>query len=191
LRIIAGRWKGRLIATPEGQATRPLTDRLKQSLFDWLGQDLSGLRVADVCAGSGSFGIEALSRGAAEVHFIESGRHAAPVIQANLERLGSPAGATVHAAPFALVLPRLADLDLVFCDPPFPWFGERPDDLARMLALAAAAIQPDGAVLIRGESGHELPPVPAATLVESDRRTWGRSWVAWLNRPAAAPSPEA
>ena len=64
LRIIAGAYRGRRLAAPPGLATRPLPDRVKQALFDWLGQRLDGLRVADCCAGSGAFTFEALSRGA-------------------------------------------------------------------------------------------------------------------------------
>ncbi|MHC5067298.1 MAG: RsmD family RNA methyltransferase, partial [Planctomycetota bacterium] len=79
-RIIAGNWKGRRLRTPPGLATRPLLDRIKQSIFDILGQDLTGWRVADCCAGSGSFGIEAASRGAKEVHLIECGHEAADTI---------------------------------------------------------------------------------------------------------------
>src|SRR5687768_3944930 len=64
LRIIAGTFKGRRLAAPPGLATRPLPDRVKQALFDWLGQRMDGLHVADCCAGSGAFAFEALSRGA-------------------------------------------------------------------------------------------------------------------------------
>lgn len=181
LRVISGAWKGRRLSAPPGLDTRPLTDRIKQSLFDWLGQRMDGWRVADVCAGSGAFGIEAASRGAAEVHLIEPGRHALPTIAANLDHIGRPASIRVHPYRFQAVLPGLSGLDLVFCDPPFPWFADEPELLASLLALAAAAIGPDGAVLIRGEVGHDLPAVPGG-LTEHDRRTYGRSWVAAFGR---------
>lgn len=178
MRVIAGKWKGRTLDAPDGLATRPLPDRIKQSLFDWLGQDLSGLAVADVCAGSGGFGIEAGSRGADVVHLIEPGRHAVPVIRANLRRIGDPPLIRLHPRPFQAVLPDLAGLDLVFADPPFPWFVEEPALITELLRLAAAALAPDGAVVIRGETGTDLPGHPG--LAERERRAYGRSWVARL-----------
>ena len=97
LRIIAGTHKGRKLLAPPGLETRPLPDRIKQSLFDWLGQSCEGLRVADICAGSGSFGCEACSRDAKEVHLIESGKHAISNLQANMRVLGQPPGLRLHA----------------------------------------------------------------------------------------------
>ncbi len=186
MRVIAGKWKGRALDAPDGLATRPLPDRIKQSLFDWLGQDLSGLTVADICAGSGGFGIEAASRGATAVHLIEPGRHAIPVIRANLRRLGEPPVIRLHPRPFQAALPGLSGLDLVFADPPFPWFAEEPALIAELLRLAAAALAPDGSVVIRGEAGADLPEHPE--LVERDRRAYGRSWVALLVRAPENPA---
>lgn len=180
LRVIAGAWKGRRLEAPPGLDTRPLTDRIKQSLFDWLGQTLEDWRVADVCAGSGAFGIEAASRGAREVHLIEPGRHALPTIRANLAKLGEPAQIRLHPREFQRVLPGLSGLDLVFCDPPFPWFREQPALLGEMLALATAAIAADGGIVVRGEDGQELPPCPGLRVCE--RRAYGRSWVALLQK---------
>jgi len=182
LRIISGVWGGRRLQAPPGQDTRPLTDRIKQSLFDWLGQSMDGWRVADACAGSGAFGIECASRGAAEVHLCEPGRHAIPTIEANLRLLGDPPALRLHRRGCERVLAELSGLDLVFCDPPFPWFSEEPELLGRMLTLAGAAVASDGLVLIRGERGHELP---AHGLFERERRAYGRSWVALLARQGA------
>ncbi len=176
LRIIGGTFSGRKLLAPPGLDTRPLPDRIKQSLFDWLGQDLSGLRVADVCAGSGGFGIEAFSRGATEVHLIEPGRHALPALSANLRVIGSPAAVRLHQRMFQHALPLLKDLDLIFADPPFPWFTEEPALLSDLLRLAAASLQPRGELVLRGERGHDLPPLPP-TLRRSDLRFYGRSWV--------------
>ncbi len=179
LRIIAGTWKGRRLLAPPGLETRPLPDRIKQSLFDLLGQRCDGLAVADVCAGSGSFGCEALSRGARVVHLVESGRHAISIIQANQRTLGSPPALVLHTRPFQSALAALKELDLVFCDPPFPWFQSEPETLAEMLRLGAAALAPNGRLVVRGERGFDLPPLPP-TLRESDRRFYGRSWVVVL-----------
>ncbi|MBA3710135.1 MAG: RsmD family RNA methyltransferase [Planctomycetes bacterium] len=180
MRIIAGIWKGRRLIAPPGLATRPLPDRIKQSLFDWLGQDLSGRTVADVCAGSGSFGIEAASRGADIVHLIEPGTHAQSVLRANCSALGNPKALVVHPRPFQSVLPTVRGLDLIFCDPPFPWFQQEPQTILDLLTLAKGAGVRGGSVLIRGERGQDLPTLPQG-LRHEERRLYGRSWVSRLS----------
>jgi 16S rRNA (guanine966-N2)-methyltransferase len=186
MRIIAGIYKGRKLIAPPGLETRPLPDRIKQSLFDWLGQDLSGKSVADVCAGSGAFGCEALSRGAEVVHLIEPGRHAQSALRANMNALGNPKQLVLHARPFQNVLPTLRGLDLVFCDPPFPWFQDEPALLVELLACAKQAIARGGAVLVRGERGQEVPTLPPG-LRHEERRLYGRSWVSRLAAVGAVP----
>ena len=186
LRIIAGTFKGRKLLAPPGLDTRPLPDRIKQSLFDWLGQSMDGMTVADVCAGSGSFGCEALSRGAREVHLIEAGRHAQSIIQANHRSLGSPPAMRLHLRTFQAVLPTLKNIDLIFADPPFPWFQDEPATLTELLRLASQALTAKGRLAIRGERGQDLPPLPTG-LRESDRRLYGRSWVALLARVPLLP----
>jgi 16S rRNA (guanine966-N2)-methyltransferase len=185
LRIIGGSFKGRRLSAPPGLETRPLPDRVKQSLFDWLGQRLDGLHVVDCCAGSGAFAFEALSRGARRVEAIEPGRHAVPVLRANAARLGNPEGFVVHERPFRAVLPHLHDVDLVFADPPFPWYRDGAAEIAALLRLGARALAPAGRLVIRGERGADLPGMPAG-LVERARRTYGRSWLALLTPDAAA-----
>jgi len=188
LRIIAGEFKGRKLLAPPGLETRPLPDRIKQSLFDWLGQSCDGWSVADVCAGSGSFGCEAMSRGAKTVHLIECGRHAISIIQGNLRALGSPAGLHLHARQFQQVLPTLSGLDLIFADPPFPWFTDDREALSELLRLAAAALGAKGRLVLRGERSHDLPTLPPG-LREAERRFYGRSWVVVLQRMPHAPLP--
>jgi 16S rRNA (guanine966-N2)-methyltransferase len=188
MRVIAGLYKGRRLIAPPGLETRPLPDRIKQSLFDWLGQDLSGRRVADVCAGSGAFACEAVSRGAEIAHAIEPGRHAQPALRANWASLGNPPNLVLHARPFQQVLPTLRGLDLVFCDPPFPWFSEQPETLVQLLTLASASLTRGGAILIRGERDHDLPELPRVVRLQ-ERRFYGRSWVArMIDARAQAPS---
>lgn len=188
LRIIAGEFKGRKLLAPPGLDTRPLPDRIKQSLFDWLGQSCEGWSVADVCAGSGSFGCEAASRGAKAVHLIESGRHAMSIIQGNIRALGAPAGLQLHPRPFQQVLPTLGGLDLIFADPPFPWFTDDRDALSDLLRLSVAALGSKGRLVVRGERGHDLPALPPG-LREAERRFYGRSWVVVLQRVPHAPMP--
>ena len=179
LRIIGGEWKGRRIDAPPGLDTRPLTDRIKQSLFDWLGQRLDEQTVADACAGSGSFAFEAASRGARSVHACEPG-HAFPTLARNHRALGAPPSVVLHRSPFQAVLPGLAGLDLGFADPPFPWYAEQPELIVALLTLSATALDAERAILIRGEQGASLPRVDG--LRELERRAYGRSWVARLAR---------
>ncbi len=179
LRIIAGRWRQRRLAAPPGHSTRPMPDRLKQSLFDWLGQTCAGLRVVDCCAGSGSLGFEAASREAAQVYLIEQDKAALAALADNHRMLGHPATAQILSGDLERLLPGLSAIDLVFADPPFPWYQQDRPRLDRLLGLIAGILSPQGRVFIRGERGTDLP-IPPSGLVEADRRSYGRSWIALL-----------
>ncbi|HEY8593086.1 MAG TPA: 16S rRNA (guanine(966)-N(2))-methyltransferase RsmD [Sphingomicrobium sp.] len=120
MRIIAGEWRGRTIDAPQG-GTRPTADRVREALFSMLISRLGsfdGLRVADLFAGSGAFGLEALSRGAATATFVENDAAAAAVIKRNAEKLGATERTRVLLGS-ALALPRSEPFDLVFADPPY------------------------------------------------------------------------
>src|SRR2546422_1524542 len=186
LRIIGGTFKGRRLLAPPGVETRPLPDRVKQSLFDWLGQRLDGLHVVDCCAGSGAFAFEALSRGASRVEAIEPGPHAVPILRANAVKLGNPPGLIVHALPFWAVLPRLHGIDLVFADPPFRWYRDGGAQIAELLGLGARVLSPAGRLVIRGERSTDLPETPAG-LVGRERRPYGRGWPAPVQPGARSP----
>ncbi|MDP9086344.1 MAG: 16S rRNA (guanine(966)-N(2))-methyltransferase RsmD [Pseudomonadota bacterium] len=121
MRIIAGEWRGRTIAAPAGDATRPTADRTRETLFSMLVSRIGsfeGLRVADLFAGSGALGFEALSRGAAHVTFVENDMDAVKAIQANLVKLGAGDRAEVRLTS-ALKLPSSAAFDLILADPPY------------------------------------------------------------------------
>lgn len=121
MRIIAGEWRGRPILAPVGEATRPTADRTRETLFSMLVSRLGSfesLRVADLFAGSGALGLEALSRGAAHVTFIERDAAAVRAIKANLEKLGALDRAEVRATS-ALTLPPALPFDLILADPPY------------------------------------------------------------------------
>lgn len=119
MRIIAGKWRGRPIAAPKGQATRPTSDRAREALFSMLASRIGtfeGLQVADIFAGSGALGLEALSRGAAQCVFVDNDRAALDAIRANLDTLGGRGDVRAGAAErIRLTQP----LDLVFLDPPY------------------------------------------------------------------------
>jgi 16S rRNA (guanine966-N2)-methyltransferase len=121
MRIIAGEWRGRAIDAPPGQSTRPTADRVRETLFSMLTSRLGSfedLRVADLFAGSGALGLEALSRGAAAATFIEPDVQAAAAIQRNADRLGASGRVRVIGGS-ALALPKSEPFDLVFADPPY------------------------------------------------------------------------
>jgi 16S rRNA (guanine966-N2)-methyltransferase len=121
MRIIAGEWRGRAIEAPPGRSTRPTADRVRESLFSMLASRLGSfedLRVADLFAGSGALGLEALSRGAAAATFIEAERDAAAAIRRNAGKLGASERVRIIVGS-ALALPRSEPFDLIFADPPY------------------------------------------------------------------------
>lgn len=121
MRIIAGAWRGRAIEAPPGQGTRPTADRVRETLFSMLASRLGSfeeLRVADLFAGSGALGLEALSRGAASATFVESDSKAAAVIRRNADKLGASDRIQLFGGS-ALALPRAEPFDLILADPPY------------------------------------------------------------------------
>jgi 16S rRNA (guanine966-N2)-methyltransferase len=119
MRIIAGRWRGRTLAAPPGDATRPTADRTREALFSMLTSRIGsfdGLRVADIFAGTGALGLEALSRGATSCVFVERDREAVATLKANIAKLGAE-GADVRAQ--AAESFAGGPFDMVFMDPPY------------------------------------------------------------------------
>lgn len=122
MRIIAGDWRGRKLVAPVGDTTRPTADRTRETLFSMLTSRLGsfdGLAVADLFAGSGALGLEALSRGAASALFVEQDARALDAIRANVRSLGADARATVRAGSVLALGPARAALDVVLIDPPY------------------------------------------------------------------------
>jgi 16S rRNA (guanine966-N2)-methyltransferase len=121
MRVIAGTARGRPLVAPRGSHTRPITDRVKETLFGILADRVIDARVLDLYAGSGSVGIEALSRGAASCDFVEHDRRAVAAIRENLERAGVGEHASVHTLDVMRYLERSEDdrFGLVFMDPPY------------------------------------------------------------------------
>ena len=122
MRIIAGKWRGRPLLAPAGDATRPTADRVREALFSMLASRLGSfddLAVLDVFAGTGAFGLEALSRGAAHASFVDSDPAAIAALRLNIGRLSAQAVATVIAAPAVAVGRAVRACDLVLLDPPY------------------------------------------------------------------------
>jgi 16S rRNA (guanine966-N2)-methyltransferase len=119
IRIIAGRWRGRRIAVPDRPGLRPTPDRVRETLFNWLGQSLEGLACLDLFAGSGALGFEAASRGAARVVMVEHDRAAFQALQRSQELLQAEPVELVLDDAAAYLKRSGADFDVVFLDPPF------------------------------------------------------------------------
>jgi 16S rRNA (guanine966-N2)-methyltransferase len=155
LRIIGGSWRGRRLRFPPSSEIRPTPDRVRETLFNWLSSRVPGARCLDLFAGSGALGLEALSRGAAHVTFVERDPIAAREIAARLAEWGAPA-AGVERTDARAFLERTpaAPFDIVFLDPPFA---------SGLLEGAAARLEHGGwladGALIYVESPAEAPPL--------------------------------
>ena len=161
MRIIAGQFKGRRLEAPAWEGLRPTSDKLRETLFNILAPRLAGARVVDGFAGTGAIGIEALSRGAAHVLFIERDRRAAALIAANLERCRVKQGYTIECGDVASVLrraPRGTEHDLVLLDPPY---DIDPDTVTEALNAAASVLAAGGVVVLERASRRE-PVIPPA-----------------------------
>jgi 16S rRNA (guanine966-N2)-methyltransferase len=180
MRIIAGEWRGRPLVAPQGRATRPTSDRAREGLFSMLASRLGsfeGLRVADLFAGTGALGLEALSRGAAFCLFVDNDREAVAAIKRNLERLGAADRGDVQAQGVEHSPPPPRPFDLVFLDPPYRSGLEE----AALERLAEPAwVAPGGLVSV--ETAGALAP-PAAFAVEADRK-FGKAHLHLLRRLA-------
>lgn len=149
MRIIAGIYRGRRLRTLAGSMTRPTSDRLRETLFNILTPWIDGSRFLDICAGSGAVGVEALSRGASEVTFIEKSREACAVIEANLNTVGAAGRATIErrSAPAALNLleQQSRQFDIAYFDPPYS--SEMYNDVLERLG-SGTVIAPRGIVVV-------------------------------------------
>jgi 16S rRNA (guanine966-N2)-methyltransferase len=158
IRIIGGDWKRTPLPVLDLDGLRPTPDRVRETLFNWLGQRLDGQRCLDLFAGSGALGFEAASRGAAKVLMVERNARAAQQLRANQARLDARQIEIAEADALRLAANLApASFDIVFLDPPF---GD--DQLDRALALAAPLVAPDGFLYV--ESGNALDPAQSPVL---------------------------
>jgi 16S rRNA (guanine966-N2)-methyltransferase len=156
LRIIAGRHRGRRLRFPAGVDIRPTPDRVRETLFNWLQPRIDQARVLDLFAGSGALGLEALSRGASSVTFVEQDRRAAAAIEAVMREWQEKAAVVACSDALAwLKRESGAPFDIAFLDPPYD---------AKLLAKAAAALEgrlaPDARVYLERRARDPLPELP-------------------------------
>ena len=173
MRVVAGEFRGRRLTAPTSTATRPTTDRVREAIFNALASigAVEGALVADLYAGSGALGIEALSRGGEHCTFVESDRDALSAIHDNIATLGITGRTRVMSGDVLAFVSRV-DCDLAFADPPYQ-FAEWPRLLERLrsgLLVAEAAME-----------------VPAVSPWEQRRvKRYGRTWVTFLERSGSS-----
>ena len=179
MRIIAGRFRGRPLQAPAGQDTRPTADRVREALFSMLASRLGsfeGLRVADLYAGSGALGLEAISRGAAHVTFVERDPKAQAAIKANAAKLEIAEQVRIVGGS-ALSLPRSDGFDMIFADPPYaPGSGS-----AVVKSVSDAVwLAPGGWMAVETD---RREPVDAGDYAIDVEREIGRARITLLRRP--------
>lgn len=179
MRIVAGEWRGRKLVAPKGEVTRPTADRSRETLFSMLASRLGSfedLSVADLFAGSGALGLEALSRGAAHCLFVEQDPQAVKAIRANVEAFGAGSRARVTASSVMSLGPAKKPHDLYLLDPPYGT-GAAAVALDRMLRLGWI----DEASWIAVETGGDEVVEVAGLGIETERKV-GKSKLTILRR---------
>jgi 16S rRNA (guanine966-N2)-methyltransferase len=162
VRIIGGHWRSRVIVFPPAAQLRPTPDRVRETLFNWLGQRLDGLACLDLFAGSGALGFEALSRGAARVVMVERDRAVARALRDNAQKLEAENAEVVEGDAIAYLSRPPEKFDVVFLDPPFA------SDLA-LHALSALGAWVHAGSRVYVESAQSLDPGPAWRAIREDR----------------------
>jgi 16S rRNA (guanine966-N2)-methyltransferase len=179
MRIVGGHLKGRNLATPAGQSTRPTSDRVRESIFNILAHGIEGFtledtRVLDLFAGTGALGFEALSRGARWCHFVEEATPARALIRTNADKLGLIGHCKIwrrDATDLGLCAP-LPKFDVAFADPPYgKGLGEK-----ALRSLVAGEWMNEGSVIVLEEAENAtVPDIPSLTLL--DERAYGETKV--------------
>lgn len=143
VRIIGGEWRSRLLTFPESSDLRPTADRIRETVFNWLGQDLSGFKCLDLFAGSGALGFEAASRGAERVVMVEGDARIYNALRENKERLSAAQVELLKMDAMAFLESNTQKFDVIFLDPPY-----RLKLLPKLLPLLPAHLDNDAAVYI-------------------------------------------
>ncbi len=180
IRIIGGEFRGRRLGFPQVQDLRPTADRLRETLFNWLQGQIEGASCLDLFAGSGALGLEALSRGAQSVRFVDQSRAVIQQLHENLQLLGVQERAEVVSANALRLLSREADqpFDIVFLDPPFAsdWLGEACEKLEEN-----GWLKPRSWIYLEQDSHRDWPEPPGAWRIHRQGRA-GQAACALLRR---------
>lgn len=191
MRIITGRFRGRKLAAPRGDDTRPMLDRVKESVFNIIGDEVLDARVLDLFSGSGALGLEALSRGAASVRFVEQSKEARKALRRNCEALELGPTEVEHQPGDALVADAWREpggerwADLALLDPPYP-IWRAPGDRRTMLSVCEAVLKeclkPDALMVLHTAPG-DLDPVDLGLPEGAKPRTYGNSAIWFVRAP--------
>lgn len=189
MRVVGGKAKGRRLLAPKGQSVRPTAARVKESLFNILPRDFSGMTVLDLFAGTGNLSIEALSRGAAQAVLVDSSARSAAAIKENLRRLGFATQSEVWIAPVARALRSLARkcerFDIVFLDPPY----EQGLAGRALGAIAESELLSESAIVVVEHSVREALKPSYGRLQLHDQRRYGDTLLSFYKRPALSIQP--
>ncbi len=171
MRVVAGELGGRKLVSPEGTSTRPTTDRVREAIFNALGSAglIEGALVADLFAGTGAIGIEALSRGASHCTFVERDRSALRALEENIDTLDLGSRSRILRADAGTAATTL-DVDIAFVDPPYEF-----DGWTELLATIRAPY-------VVAESGRAIEPIDGWDVTRTKR--YGRTWVSFFERVA-------
>jgi 16S rRNA (guanine(966)-N(2))-methyltransferase RsmD len=180
MRIVGGSLGGRVLKAPAGRDTRPTSEKVREALFNILGS-VEGDHVLDLFAGSGALGIEALSRGAARVTFVDGGKQALTAVRANLAQLGLTDRAEVIAGDAVASAARLVPgtpWRVVFVDPPYA------SELATkaVLALPRTHLAPNAVIVIEHDR-RNAPPDALGSLLRTDQRRYGDTMISFFEVP--------
>lgn len=171
LRIIGGQWRSRKLAFVPADGLRPTTDRIRETLFNWLAPIVQGSRCADLFAGSGALGLEALSRGAAHCDFVDTSPTALNQITGHLATLGATSrGACHRGAAEAYLAAASTPLDIVFIDPPFE--RNLVQGICQLLSTSAL-LAPEAWVYLETPADQVLPELPGNWVVHRDKVAGG------------------
>ncbi len=198
MRVIAGQYRGRTLQSPPGLGTRPILDRVKGSLFDWLGSRLAlpghlpPVNVCDMFCGGGSQGIEAMSRGAAFCAFIESDPVALKCLRENLATIKLSSGVAVVAKTAETATAKPPDsrgFSIVFVDPPFKLSENVTPGTVMGQVIARLGnqipVEPDALVLWRHDEACKLPATLPGGWTCTDSRSWGTNAITLFERVSA------
>ena len=180
MRVIAGQFKGRRLRAPSFEGLRPTADKLRETLFNILAPRIAGARVLDGFAGTGAVGIEALSRGATHVTFIERDRRATALVKANLDLCGVKQGYTIECDDIACVLRRMRaaeEYDIVLLDPPY---DSDLETVRQVLDAAVGCLAVNG-LLVLERASRRQPEVPESLVRLRDVAS-GDSTLTFLSR---------
>ena len=193
MRVIAGIYRSRPLASPRGDATRPTSDRLRETLFNILAPRIAGARFADLYSGTGAVGIEALSRGAAHVLFTERDPAALLTLRANLASLALTRNLTLDSRPTQTVLERLLTapeppFDLVFLDPPYTAAAEYTAALTLLGSPRGQRLLAPDALVIAEHATRNPLPAHIGALTQTRTRTQGDATLSFYAAQPADPA---